>query len=74
MINTIISISNKDWEVLFEASISFSLFMFLCYYLIRRNTHLINADDDVDVSLDDLEERLRLFVRKIRNDGLIHLP
>ena len=64
VINTIISISNKDWEVLFEASISFSLFMFLCYYLIRRNTYLINADDDVDVSLDDLEERLRLLCER----------
>ncbi len=64
VINTIISISNKDWEILFEASISISLFIFLCYYLIRRNTDLINADDDVDVSLDDLEERLRLLCER----------
>lgn len=30
-------------------------------YLIMRNTDLINVDADSDVSLEDLEERLRFL-------------
>ena len=61
VINTIISITNKDWEILFQMSINFLLLFLLGHYLIRRNTDLINADTDADVSLEDLEERLRLL-------------
>ncbi len=61
VINTVTSISNRDWEFLLQASISFSLLIALGYYLIRRNTDLFNADDNDDVSLDDLEERLRVL-------------
>jgi hypothetical protein len=61
VINTIISITNKDWEILFQMSINFLLLILLGHYLIRRNTDLINADTDADVSLEDLEERLRLL-------------
>jgi len=61
VINAIISIANKDWEILFTNSISFLTLILLGRYLIRRNTDLINADDDADVSLEDLEERLRLL-------------
>jgi len=61
VINAIISITNKDWEILFQMSIGFLLLILLGHYLIRRNTDLINADADADVSLEDLEERLRLL-------------
>ena len=53
--------SNRDWGTLFQASINLTLLIALGYYLIRRNTDLLNADDNDDVSLDDLEERLRLL-------------
>jgi hypothetical protein len=61
VINTIISITNNDWEILFQISIGFLVLILLGNYLIRRNTDLINADADADVDLEDLEERLRLL-------------
>ena len=61
VVNATTSVVDKDWELLLRSSISFLLLIFLGYYLIRRNTDLINADDDVDVSVEDLEERLRLL-------------
>jgi len=59
VISAIIYITNNDWEALFEFSIGFLVLILLGHYLIRRNTDLINAD--ADVSLEDLEERLRLL-------------
>ena len=59
VINAIISTINNDWEFLLNMSIGFLWLILLGYYLIRRNTDLINAD--ADVSLEDLEERLRLL-------------
>jgi len=59
VINAIISITNNDWEILFQISIGFLVLILLGNYLIRRNTDLINADADVDI--EDLEERLRLL-------------
>ena len=64
VINAIISITNNDWEILFEISIGFLMLILLGLYLIRRNTDLINADADADVSLEDLEERLRLLAER----------
>ena len=61
VINTIISITNKDWEILFQISINFLVLILLGHYLIRRNTDLINAHADADVSLEDLEGRLKLL-------------
>ena len=62
VINAIISITNNDWENLFQISIGFLMLILLGSYLIRRNTDLINADADVD--LEDLEERLRLLCER----------
>ena len=62
VINAIISTTNNGWEILFEISIGFLVQFLLGLYLIRRNTDLINADDDV--SLEDLEERLRLLCER----------
>ena len=59
VINAIISTTNNGWEILFDISIGFLVQFLLGLYLIRRNTDLINAD--ADVSLEDLEERLRLL-------------
>lgn len=59
VINTIISITNKDWEMLVSISISFLVIILLGLYLIRRNTNLLNPD--TEVSIEDLEERLRLL-------------
>ena len=61
VIRFITSIADNDWEILFQFSISFLLLIFLGRYLIRRNTDLINADTDADVSLESLEERLRFL-------------
>ena len=61
VINTIISITNKDWEILFQISIGLLVLILLGNYLIRRNTDLINAHADADVSLEDLEGRLKLL-------------
>lgn len=61
VIRFITSIANNDWEILFQFSISFLLLIFLGRYLISRNTDLINADSDADVSLESLEERLRFL-------------
>jgi hypothetical protein len=59
--NAVISITNKDWEILLQVSINFLLLILLGLYLIRRKTDLINADADADVSLEYLEEKLRLL-------------
>ena len=64
VINAIISITINDWEILFEISIGFLMLILLGLYLIRRNTDLINADDDADVGLEDLEERLKLLCER----------
>ena len=64
IINAIISITNNDWEILFDISIGFLMLILLGNYLIRRNTDLINADADADVDLEDLEERLRLLYER----------
>jgi len=64
VINAIISITNNDWEILFDISIGFLILILLGNYLIRRNTDLINADADADVDLEDLEERLRLLYER----------
>ena len=64
VINAIISITNNDWEILFQISIGFLLMILLGNYLIRRNTDLINADADADVVVEDLEERLRLLYER----------
>ena len=61
VINTIISITNKDWEIMLQISINFLVLILLGHYLIRRNTDLINAHADADVSLEDLEGRLNLL-------------
>ncbi|MGB0628968.1 MAG: hypothetical protein ACPGN8_06810 [Candidatus Thalassarchaeaceae archaeon] len=59
VIHSFISVTNNDWEILLNISISFLILILLGRYLIRRNTDLFNAD--ADVSLEDLEERLRLL-------------
>ena len=64
VINSIISITNNDREILFQISIGFLLMILLGNYLIRRNTDLINADADADVVVEDLEERLRLLYER----------
>jgi len=64
VINAIISITNNDWEFLFNISIGFLMLILLGNYLIRRNTDLINANADTDVVLEDLEERLRLLYER----------
>ena len=61
VISAIISITNNDWEALFEFFIGFLVLILLGRYLIGRNTDLFNADDDADASPEDLEERLRLL-------------
>ena len=45
-------------------SIAILIQILLGYYLIRRNTDLLNADADADVDLEDLEERLRLLCER----------
>jgi len=57
VINIINLIINKDWINLVGACFSLLLVILLGLYLIRRNTDLINPD--TDVSLEDLEEKLR---------------
>ena len=64
VINAIISTINYDWEFLLDISIGFLIQILLGYYLIRRNTDLINADADAGVELEDLEERLRLLFER----------
>ncbi len=63
VINAIIPSTINHWEILFDISIGFLMWILLGLYLIRRNTDLINADADADadVGLEDLEERLRLL-------------
>ena len=63
VIHSFISVTNNDWEILRDISISFLVLILLGRYLIRRNTDLFNAnaDADADVGLEDLEERLRLL-------------
>lgn len=57
VINIINLIINKDWINLVGACFYLLLVILLGLYLIRRNTDLINPD--TDVSLEDLEEKLR---------------
>mgnify|MGYP001200587707 FL=1 len=58
-INALISTTNNYWETLFQMSIGLLVLILLGLHLIRRNIDLINAD--ANVSLEDLEERLRLL-------------
>ena len=64
VINAIISTANNGLEILLDISLAFLIQIPLGYYLIRRNTDLINADADADVDLEDLEERLRLLCER----------
>tara|TARA_B100001109_G_C18820891_1_gene454448 strand:- start:848 stop:1315 length:468 start_codon:yes stop_codon:yes gene_type:complete len=59
VINALISTTNNYWETLFQMSIGLLVLILLGLHLIRRNIDLINAD--ANVSLEDLEERLRLL-------------
>jgi len=64
LVNAIISTTDNVWEILFDISIAILIQILLGYYLIRRNTDLLNADADADVDLEDLEERLRLLCER----------
>ena len=64
VIHSFISVTNNDWEILLDISISFLVLILLGRYLIRRNTDLINADANTNANLEDLEERLRLLCEK----------
>ena len=64
VINAIFSYNDNYGELLSQISTSFLMLIILGLYLIRRNTHLMNADANADASLDDLEERLRLLCER----------
>ena len=59
VINALISTTNNYLDTLFQMSIGLLVLILLGLHLIRRNIDLINAD--ANVSLEDLEERLRLL-------------
>ena len=59
VINALISTTNNYLDTLFQMSIGLLVLILLGLHLIRRNIDLINAD--ASVSLEDLEERLRLL-------------
>ena len=59
VINALISTTNNYLDTLFQMSIGLLVLILLGLHLIRRNIDLTNAD--ANVSLEDLEERLRLL-------------
>ena len=59
VINALISTTNNYLDTLFQMSIGLLVLILLGLHLIRRNIDLTNAD--ANMSLEDLEERLRLL-------------